>query len=263
MVANLCLARPGQSDIVCATCHPRETARYLESPMGNSIGPPVSIAGGRVTHPRSGSAIDIERQGDTMVHRLSKRGLTAEYAIAYQIGAGRIAHSYITRVDEYLFESPATWFKAAGWDLSPGYAAAPLVDFDRPITETCLFCHANAARFSGSDGRRVAIQTVTAISCERCHGPSENHLRRPAAANIVNPAKLPNRARDSICEQCHLEGEARILNPGKRWRDFHPGENLEQVAAAYVFHQNGRGGKAVRPSWQMGEGKVGLGKSGQ
>ena len=199
MVANLCCARPGQSDIVCATCHPRETARYLESPMGNSIGPPVSIARGRVTHPRSGSAIDIERQGDTMVHRLSKRGLTAEYAIAYQIGAGRIAHSYITRVDEYLFESPATWFKAAGWDLSPGYAAAPLVDFDRPITETCLFCHANAARFSGSDGRRVDSQTVTAISCERCHGSLENHLGRPAAANIVNPAKLPNRARDSIC----------------------------------------------------------------
>ncbi len=57
--------------------------------------------------------------------------------------------------------------------------------------------------------------------------------------NIVNPAKLPKRARDSVCEQCHLEGEVRILNPGRSWRDFQPGNNLEQTAAVYVVkHDN-------------------------
>lgn len=198
-----------------------------------------------------------------MVHRLAERGLTAEYEIAYQIGAGRIAHSYMVQVNGYLFESPATWFRAYGWDVSPGYAAAPVVDFDRPITETCLFCHASAAKFSGTDGRRVDSNTVTAITCERCHGTSEAHVRRPSAANIVNPARLPNRARDSICEQCHLEGEARILNPGKNWRDFHPGDNLESVAAVYVVNQDGHDVKAVSQIEQLAHSRCAAASAGK
>jgi len=43
-----------------------------------------------------------------------------------------------------------------------------------------------------------------AITCERCHGPSEKHLADPRAGTIVNPSKLAPAARDSICEQCHL-----------------------------------------------------------
>lgn len=188
-----------------------------------------------------------------MVHRLSERGLTAEYEIDYQIGAGKLAHSYIARVNGFLFESPATWFRSSGWDVSPGYAAAPAVDFDRPITETCLFCHAGAAKFAGSDGRRLADPKLTSITCDRCHGPSEDHVRHPSASNIVNPAKLPIRARDSVCEQCHLEGAVRVLNPGKGWGDFHPGENFERTVAVYVLNQNGHEVKAVSQFEQLAQ----------
>ncbi|MGH7867234.1 MAG: hypothetical protein ACREP9_06265, partial [Candidatus Dormibacteraceae bacterium] len=55
------------------------------------------------------------------------------------------------------------------------------------------------------------------------------------AGSIINPAKLPPRARDSVCEQCHLAGEARIPNPGKQISDFLPGENLEDTYTVYVF----------------------------
>jgi tetratricopeptide (TPR) repeat protein len=50
----------------------------------------------------------------------------------------------------------------------------------------------------------------------------------------MNPARLPARARDSVCEQCHLAGEARIPNPGRRFEDFRPGMALEEVFAVYV-----------------------------
>ena len=40
---------------------------------------------------------------------------------------------------------------------------------------------------------------VDAIACERCHGDGTAHMRRPSAANIVNPAKLAGPARDSVC----------------------------------------------------------------
>ena len=260
--AILLCATPGQSAIVCAGCHPKETALYSKSPMGNSLGLPASVPAGRILHQRSESIITVE-PGAKMTHRLSVQGLTAEYPIHYQIGAGILAHSYITQVNGYLFESPVTWFRSSGWDLSPGYARAPAVDFDRPITETCLFCHAGTAKFSGADGRRPAGAALTAISCERCHGPSEDHVRRPSAGNIVNPAKLPARARDSVCEQCHLEGAVRVLNPGKNWGDFHPGENLERTVAVYVLNQNSHEAKAVSQFEQLAQSQCALRSSGR
>jgi predicted CXXCH cytochrome family protein len=77
-------------------------------------------------------------------------------------------------------------------------------------------------------------KSLDPITCERCHGPGEAHALHPSAKNILNPAKLTGPARDSICEQCHLEGTGRVLNPGKDWTDFHPGELAEQTFATYV-----------------------------
>jgi len=55
----------------------------------------------------------------------------------------------------------------------------------------------------------------------------------PLPGTIVNPAKLAPNARNSICEQCHLKGVARVLNPGKKSEDFRPGEPLEEVFTTY------------------------------
>jgi hypothetical protein len=59
------------------------------------------------------------------------------------------------------------------------------------------------------------------------------HLAKPGSQNIINPAMLEPAARDSICEQCHLMGVARVLNPGKQFPDFKPGETLEQTFTIY------------------------------
>jgi hypothetical protein len=40
-------------------------------------------------------------------------------------------------------------------------------------------------------------------------------------------------ARDSVCEQCHLIGVARILNPGKKFTDFAAGKPLEETFTIY------------------------------
>jgi tetratricopeptide (TPR) repeat protein len=73
------------------------------------------------------------------------------------------------------------------------------------------------------------------ISCERCHGSASAHLRNPAPGSIINPAKLEPRARDSICEQCHLDGEVSVPNPGKETTDFRAGERLEDVYTVYFY----------------------------
>ena len=60
---------------------------------------------------------------------------------------------------------------------------------------------------------------------------------RAPSSNIVNPLRLPPRARDSVCEQCHLAGEARIPNPGRKFQDFAAGLELEQVFSIYVYRR--------------------------
>ena len=125
------------------------------------------------------------------------------------------------------------------------------MDFNRPINEACLYCHTGGTKFSGPDSRRVVSATLEPITCERCHGPSQEHLRHPSAATIVNPAKLTGRARSSVCEQCHLEGESRVLNPGKSPSDFHAGLNLEDVLAVYVSNRHETGANVVNHVEQL------------
>jgi len=72
-----------------------------------------------------------------------------------------------------------------------------------------------------------------AIGCDRCHGPTTAHLANPSSANIVDPENLEPNARDSVCEQCHLIGAARVLNPGKRFTDFKAGRPLEETFTIY------------------------------
>ena len=80
-------------------------------------------------------------------------------------------------------------------------------------------------------------------------------MRQPAAKNIVNPAKLTVRARDSVCEQCHLEGAIRILNSEKDWWDFQAGYELESVFTVYLEAKNAGGVKAVSQVEQLAQSK--------
>jgi hypothetical protein len=221
--------------------------------MGKSIGLPERIAPGKVTHQPSGSVLSVEYREGRMFHLLSERGITAEYPVAYQIGTGAKGRTYAAQVGDYLLESPLSWYAGAGWDVSPGFESLQLLDFDRPITANCLFCHAGNAHFADADGRRLASSRVEPVTCERCHGNGEAHAQRPSAKNIVSPAKLSGPARDSICEQCHLEGETRILNPGKTQDDYHPGEPLEKTMVTYLFHRPDAEKRAVSQVEELSE----------
>jgi hypothetical protein len=150
-----------------------------------------------------------------------------------------------------LYESPASWYRQHGWDVSPGYDRMPSPDFDRLIDSACLFCHTGNSRFVGSDERRFSGVALKPIGCDRCHGPGDEHARQPSSKNIVNPSKLTPRARNSVCEQCHLEGETRLLNPGKNWQDFHPGEDLEHTAVTYLLTEKNQQIKAVEQAEQL------------
>ena len=170
-----------------------------------------------------------------MLQALTSHGLTAEYRVAYAVGAGKVGYSYLISLPPFLFQSPVSYYSQAGvWDVTPGYEPEHTLDFTHPIVEGCVFCHANRPNLRAGTQNKFNEPALTPISCERCHGSTAAHLAKPVPGSIVNPAKLAGAARDSVCEQCHLEGEARILNPGKHWHDFEAGEPLEAVFSTYL-----------------------------
>jgi tetratricopeptide (TPR) repeat protein len=241
-------------DRPCALCHPSEVKAYDRNAMARSVSTSAQQPDGRVRHATSDSEIEIRHTADgAMLHRVTSKGLTAEYPVAYAIGAGKVGFSYLVAVPPFLFQSPGSYYSQAGiWDVTPGYEPERVLDFTHPISEGCVFCHSNSANLIPGSENKFREPALSPISCERCHGPSEAHLRKPLPGSIANPRKLPPAARDSVCEQCHLEGEARILNPGRHWQDFHPGEELEAVFSTYLFRTAATASeKAVSHSEQL------------
>jgi predicted CXXCH cytochrome family protein len=248
----------------CRACHPREVAAFGASPMGTSIGKPNVAIIGRLHHQASNSTVVIRRRGPEMEHRVEHRGVSASYRVAYSVGAGLVGHSYLVRIGNYLFQSPVSFYtQTHSWDVTPGYEGKKHLDFTRQISSECLFCHTGSLHLVAGTTNQFEDPAFTAISCERCHGPSGQHLTKPVPGSIVNPAKLPARERDSVCEQCHLEGVARILNPGRDWWDYKPGDPLEKIFVTYLEASTGSAVRAVSHSEQLAQSRCARASGGQ
>lgn len=210
---------------------------YSASPMAHSLGPVRPEPRGDFAHSQSGSRFLATLTGSGMVQRVERNGSAEEYQANYAIGSGVHAVGYLIDLKGHLFQSPFCYYPGRGWGLAPGYENSNTPNFSRPVTPECLFCHAGQARPKPATLNSYQDPPFESegIDCERCHGPVGAHLRNPVPGSIMNPAKLPARARDSVCEQCHLSGESRIANPGLKVSDFHPGQNLEDVFSVYIF----------------------------
>jgi predicted CXXCH cytochrome family protein len=258
----------------CANCHFDIAASYAHHPMGRSFLPVKETAAQTpyAGHHNPFKAMDaifsVEQKGDQVWHRrrhLSPAGkalVDIDLEVHFVIGSGNHGHSYITNRNGFLFQTPISWYSQKQiWDLSPGdYRRQGGIG--RPVVAQCLFCHAHQSfpvEGSLNHYRQPAV-LGPAIGCERCHGPGEKHLDNPGHFDpvtgidptIVNPAKLPVRLREAVCQQCHLEGAARVLPSGRRLYDFRPGLPLEFCWSIFVnAHGQGKEEKAINHVEQM------------
>lgn len=254
MVALAALALSGLAQEPCGTCHPREVAAFVSSLMGRSVGKAAIQTTGRIPHKASNSILIIEHNGSDMRHRVERGGVSASYPVAYSVGAGLVGYSYLVSIQDYLFLSPISYFTQSGaWDVAPGYETDKHLDFTRQVTSNCLYCHTGAVRLFAGTTNRFDSPPFTAISCERCHGSASRHLAKPEPNSIVNPAKLAPRERDSVCEQCHLKGAVRILNPGRDWWDYQPGLPVENTFVTYVEREGSDGLHAISHHEQLAQ----------
>jgi photosynthetic reaction center cytochrome c subunit len=218
----------------CKFCHPTEVEGYSRSAMANSLHRAQKEPDGVVT--AGGSTITMHSSTDGFWQRWENNGDMNEYRVDFVVGSGNHASGYLIDISGHLFQSPVAFYKGRhAYGLAPGYENLPDPDFTRPISEECVICHSGTAlHVPGTLNQyRTPVFSAEGITCERCHGPSEKHLADPRAGTIVNPAKLESGARDSVCEQCHLFGAARVPNPGKHLSDFVPGQRLEETYTVY------------------------------
>ncbi len=218
----------------CKVCHAPEVAGYARSAMAHSLRRPGEEPTGTVT--TADAKITMLSTPAGFRQELRSGGNVSSYNIDYVIGSGNHASGYLVNLGGHLFQSPVAFYKSRNsYDLAPGYEKTQDPDFNRPVAEGCVFCHAGTElHVAGTENQfRAPVFPAETITCERCHGPSEKHLADPRAGTIVNPAKLEPAARDSVCEQCHLMGAARVLNPGREFRDFQAGQKLESTFTTY------------------------------
>ena len=179
------------------------SGRIGESPF------PESFAKARFTY--AGIRYLVAKQDGETFFEFDLPSIHGRRKLEYFIGAGAAGRSYLFSIDGFLYQSPVSYFSgAARWDISPGSDRREGLNLTRPVTTACLSCHASWPRpregtHNGYEGKPFL---EGGIGCERCHGPGDVHTS--SGKEIINPARLPPKQRDAVCEQCHLAGEARV-----------------------------------------------------
>jgi Flp pilus assembly protein TadD len=226
-------------DKACAKCHESIYRSYKSTPMAHASGLAMeNLMTADFTYERSKAHFRIysasgrawltfDREGDRALH--------GQRELLYYIGSGRRGLTYLFEQDGFLFESPINWYANEGiWDMTPAYQQVHEVPMNLPAHSHCLNCHVSGMRppLSNTENHyAMPVITHSGIDCERCHGPTEAHLK---GGPIVNPAKLPAERRDSVCMECHMEGRVSVERPGRHIYEFRPGDLLSDYLRYYV-----------------------------
>lgn len=242
---------------VCADCHPTEVEGYLETGMARSLyapgrRPPIEdFSKATVKSPPFVYRAYIDDQGRWwQEERIPGTDYVRAVEVLYVIGSGNHTRSYIGRVEGELVELPLTWYSGRKlWDMSPGYEGDGNQRFERPIKPECLFCHNAISPTIPETVAGYQEPLIEGIGCDRCHGAAHAHVAERQAGKgpppgqpdptILNPKRLDNTAQLRICQQCHLQGEARVLLAGQRWDNYDPREPLSGFMSIFEYAETG------------------------
>ncbi|MEO5923832.1 MAG: tetratricopeptide repeat protein [Bryobacteraceae bacterium] len=243
----------------CSTCHRAVFNAYARTPMAQSSGKVEfmdrreSFVSAEFLGARGSFSYKVRPDYKFEFAELGpvnagKPPLVGLRDLAFFVGSGAAARTFLIESGGFLFESPATYYRRSNsWNASPGFESLNYPYLNRPIVPGCLQCHASGiqAKSGTLNGYEATPFLENGVACERCHGAGGDHVayfgdsRRttpmPAAAKMVNPAKLAPPARDSICAQCHLSGDVRVPKAGKQdGQTLTPGELLSDLLTVFL-----------------------------
>jgi hypothetical protein len=176
--------------------------------------------------------------------------LRGQQELLYFIGSGKRGRTYLFEQEGYWFESPINWYaKKKLWDMTPNHLSDREMPLTLPVDPGCLHCHATGAASSLPDARNHYADTPFAfggITCEACHGDGAAHVDSQGKVAVIELDALEPVRRDSVCLNCHLEGQTAVDRQGRRPEKFKPGDNLFDFAQFFVYRGvPGSGGRAT------------------
>jgi len=264
-------AKPGfVGSEACRQCHQEQFDSYRETLHSQALvearpenEPPDVV----FDHPQSGYRFRVTHAEGRMIHEASLVSADgsefgqSRYPVRYRVGSGNFGRTYLIEADGFFIQSPVTWYETRrAWGMAPGYDTPHHPSFGRMVPESCLFCHAGHVERSASSDFGLRL-VENAIGCERCHGPGRAHVekeiagRDPSAASerslIVNPRKLPRKLAEAVCQQCHLQGDIKVLGRGVVADDFSAGSALEEYRQEYLIREPREAMRIVGHSEQL------------
>lgn len=240
-------------DLVCASCHRRIYDLYRTSAMARGSGEALPfLLPGSFHHEPSNISYRVYQQDGAAWMSYSRpatdpRGaLDGRQQLRFYIGSGHRGRTYLYQSGNQWFELPINYYtRRDGWDMAPAFGAVARLPAPLPVDPNCLHCHATEVQPSLATVRN-GFATIPflqgGIGCRSCHGDPAAHLASNGNAPIANPATMSPEARDSVCLQCHLEGDAVVYRPGKSLNQFAVGDDLANTAVYFVRRSGKSGG---------------------
>ncbi len=137
---------------------------------------------------------------------------------------------YFAWQGDQLFELPMVWLHPQERWAMVTHDPFGQGNLARETTPRCLECHNTwFEHIPGTRNRYRRDHLILGVTCEKCHGPGQDHVAyheaHPAAnagQAIVHPGRLGRERQLEVCAQCHSNA---ITHRGPAFR-YRPGEPL-------------------------------------
>ena len=239
-----------EADARCTRCHQDIVNSYLMTPMANASG----IASDRMipgTYHDPTSSVDYRffslngaewmsyTRPPAPAGAASPPALDGKYKLEYFLGSGHLGLTYLYEINGYWFETPAAYYaNLNGYDMKPGAEHMAQMPSGLRMNSGCMRCHMSDVprEDAGSGNHYQGLPFLHGgITCESCHGDATRHVDTGGKAGVINPMKLDAERRDSICINCHLEGDTNVEHRGRYAVDFKPGDRISDYLAFYQY----------------------------
>jgi hypothetical protein len=191
----------------CAPCHRAQTSAIAKSGMTRALETAKNSAILR-THPKLTAhigAYSYEIKDSILTVTDAKE--TLRVPLDWAFGQGAAGQTFLFQREGRWYESRVSYFAALqGLDLTLGMQTITphnLLEAAGRLTGIaeagrCFDCHATNVVKSP---QLTLTSMVEGVQCERCHGPSETHLRNTAPMRKLGA--LTSEAMSDFCGQCH------------------------------------------------------------
>ena len=169
------------------------------------------------------------------------------------VGSGKKGQTYLYWKENLLYQLPVSYHvPTKSWCNSPGYPAG-MPRFNRLIPARCLECHGSDAVIEDA-GKNVNYfdkqSIVYGVNCERCHGPSANHVafhiahpQEKAGKYVLDQEGLSRKQNLDLCALCHSGIRTQVkpafsYRAGDRLEDFSLPKYNEDSVAKLDVHGN-------------------------